>query len=104
MRTFFPAMLLVSACATSGIPPNLEPSQPPARAVLAPLTDDGTIRLVPYAIEPLLPSADRISRVVAARLGTEATVDVRYCVSPQGQITEAKLQRSSSFEAFDAAV
>ena len=31
-------------------------------------------------------------------------VDVHYCVSPQGRVTAAKLERSSSFEAFDQAV
>lgn len=104
MRTFLPAVLLMSACATTGMPTNLEPAAPHARVVLAPLTADGTLRLVPHAIEPLLPSADRISRVVEARLGTTAMVDVSYCVSPQGKVTAAKLERSSSLDAFDQAV
>lgn len=86
------------------MPTHRESGVPHARVVLAPLTDDGTIRLVPHALEPLLPSADRISRVIEARLGTEAMVDVRYCVSPQGRVTEAKLERGSSLDAFDQAV
>ena len=104
MRTFFPAILLASACATTGMPTNFEPAESHARVVLAPLTEDGTIRLVPHAIEPLLPSADRIARVVEARLGNTAMVDVRYCISPEGRVTEAKLERSSSFDQFDQAV
>ena len=52
----------------------------------------------------MLPSADRIARVVEARLGTTAMVDVHYCISPQGRVTEAKLERGSSLEAFDQAV
>jgi TonB family protein len=86
------------------MPTNFESTEPHARVVLAPLSADGTIRLVPHAIEPLLPSADRIARVVEARLGSTAMVDVRYCVSPQGRVTSAKLERSSSFDAFDQAV
>jgi TonB family protein len=103
MRFLFPAILLASACATTRMP-NFEPAEPHARVVLAPLTADGTIRLLPHAIEPLLPSADRIARVVEARLGDTAMVDVHYCVSPQGRVTTAKLERSSSFDAFDQAV
>lgn len=104
MRLFFPAILLASACATTAMPKPFEPAAPHARVVLAPLSADGTIRLVPHAIEPMLPSADRIARVVQARLGDTAMVDVRYCVSPQGRVTAAKLERSSSFDAFDQAV
>jgi TonB family protein len=86
------------------MPANFESAEPHARVVLAPLSADGTIRLLPHAIEPLLPSADRIARVVEARLGDTAMVDVHYCVSPQGRVTAAKLERSSSFDAFDQAV
>lgn len=96
--------LLLSGCATTGVMSvDREPTQH-AKVTLAPLKADDTIRLVPQAVEPLLPSADRISRVVEARLGGEATVDVRYCVSPAGKVVEAKLERSSSLEAFDQAV
>lgn len=96
--------LLLPACATtSSLGTEREPA-PHARVVLSPLPGDETIRLVPQAIEPLLPSADRIARVVEARLGPQASVDVRYCVSPAGKIVEATLERSSMLDQFDHAV
>ena len=52
----------------------------------------------------MLPSADHMARVIAARLGEKATVDVTYCVSPQGSVVSAELERGSSFPHFDHAV
>jgi TonB family protein len=97
--------VLLTACATSaslGI--DHEPSTPRARVTLAPLSADQSVRLVPQAVEPMLPSADHIARIVESRLGAEARVDVHYCVSPAGRVTEAKLERGSSLDAFDQAV
>jgi TonB family protein len=96
--------LLLSACATTGLPGAEREPAPHARVVLAPLAGEDTVRLVPQAVDPMLPSADRIARVVEARLGHEATVDIRYCVSPTGKVTEATLERSSSLDQFDQAV
>lgn len=96
--------LLLSACATTG---SLGAEREPvthARVVLAPLGGEDTVRLVPQAVDPMLPSADRIARVVEARLGPQATVDIRYCVSPAGKVTEATLERGSSLDQFDHAV
>ena len=96
--------VLLSGCATTGaLGVDREPTEH-ARITLAPLAGEDTIRLVPQALDPLLPSADRISRVVEARLGGEASVDLRYCVSPAGKVIEAKLLRSSTLDAFDHAV
>jgi len=99
--------LLLSGCATSGaLGREVETREPTAHAnvTFASVASDEAVRLVPQAIEPLLPSADRIARVVDARLGGEAKVDVRYCVSPAGTVVEATLERGSSLEAFDQAV
>ena len=75
-----------------------------AKVTFAPVAGDETVKLVPQAVAPLLPSADRIARVIDARLDGEARVDVHYCVSPAGKVVEAKLERGSSLEAFDQAV
>jgi TonB family protein len=96
--------LLLSACATTGaLGVDREPSSH-ARVSLVRLADDDTALVVPQAIDPQLPSADRMSRVIDARLGAEASVDVRFCVTPAGRITSAELQRGSTLAAFDAAV
>jgi len=98
-------LLAASACATTTS--TLDTSRdlgPRARVTLAPLTVDETLRVIPHAIHPMLPSADHMARVIAARLGDKATVDVTYCVSPQGSVVSAELARSSSFPHFDHAV
>ncbi|HUS29932.1 MAG TPA: hypothetical protein VMZ53_15610 [Kofleriaceae bacterium] len=97
--------VLLSGCATTGVlGADREPAVPHAKVVLSPLPGDDTVRLVPQAIEPMLPSADRIARVVESRLGPQASVDIHYCVSPAGKVVEAKLERGSSLEQFDQAV
>ena len=98
------SVAVLSGCATTGAFQPDRDSAPHARVTLAPLTADETVRVVPHAIEPMLPSADRVSRAIVARLGTEASVDIRYCVSPAGKIVSAELARTSSYEQFDQAV
>jgi len=104
LRVMFP-VLLVSGCASTGaLHLDGESSAPHARVTLAPLTADETVHVVPHAIEPMLPSADHVSRAIIANLGAEASVDVRYCVSPAGRVVSAELARTSSYEPFDQAV
>jgi TonB family protein len=97
-------LVLLGGCATTGVPASEREPVAHAKVTLSPLPGDDTIRLVPQAVDPMLPSADRIARVVEARLGGEATVDIRYCVSPAGKVVEAKLERGSELEQFDQAV
>lgn len=58
----------------------------------------------PKAIEPALPSVDRIQHQVRARLGDSASAEVDLCVSPAGHVTKVSLARSSNLAAFDSAV
>lgn len=100
---FLLASLIFTGCASTTLPSLHEPTDH-ARVELASLHADDTVRLVPQAIEPALPSADRIAHVIRARLGSEASVDVHYCVSATGAVTDAELERSSDLDAFDRAV
>ncbi|NVB85521.1 MAG: TonB family protein [Kofleriaceae bacterium] len=102
-QRLFLAGLLFTGCATTGLPSNLDRTEH-ARVELAPLRANDTVELVPRAIEPGLPSADRISRTIYAELGDVASVEVHYCVSPAGKLTDAELVRGSSLPAFDDAV
>lgn len=105
LSTFVLSTSLVAACATARTVDVDRPAgEPRARVTLAPLAEDDTVRLVPQAIEPMLPSADRLARVIEARLGERATVDVSFCVSPAGRVVKAELARSSSLPFFDQAV
>lgn len=104
-RILLTSLLTASACATTASTLDTRrDAGPRARVTLAPLTFDESLRVIPYAIHPMLPSADHMARVIAARLGEKATVDVTYCVSPRGTVVSAELSRSSSFPHFDHAV
>lgn len=99
------ALLFASACASTGsLGGEREPAAPHARVELAPLQAEPGMRILPQAIDPQLPTADRIWRVIDARLGDEARIDVRFCVSPAGRVVEATLERGSSYQPFDQAV
>lgn len=102
-QRLFLAAVLFAGCATTGLPSSQESAQH-ARVELAPLHADTTHQLVPRAIDPGLPSADRIARTVAVELGDVASVEVHFCVSPAGKLTDAELVRSSNLRAFDEAV
>jgi TonB family protein len=96
--------VLLSGCATTGSLGIESQSSSHARVTLVPAASDNTTHVVPQAIEPQLPSADRMSRVIDTWLGDEASVDVRFCVSPSGKVASASLRRGSTLPAFDEAV
>lgn len=96
--------LLFSACATTGTLGVDPQSSSHARVELVPVTADDQSQVVPQAIDPQLPSADRLAHVIDARLGMQASIDVRLCVTPAGRVASATLERSSTMPAFDQAV
>jgi TonB family protein len=95
---------LITACVTSGSLGGEHVTTPRARVTLVPFEPDATLRVLPQALEPMLPSADRLAPVIAHRLGERATVDVRYCVGASGRLVSAALARGSTLPAFDHAV
>lgn len=95
---------LLSACATTGSLGVDPQSSTHARVSLVPAAAEDTSQVVPRAIDPQLRSADRLSRMIDAQLGDQASVDVRLCVTPAGQVSSATLERSSTLAAFDQAV
>lgn len=54
--------------------------------------------------EPALPSVDRLSPYIKARLGDSADVGIRVCITPDGHVANVAIVRSSTFVAFDEAV
>jgi TonB family protein len=96
--------VLLSACATTGSLGVDPQSSSHARvSLVAPAAED-TAQVIPRAVDPQLPTADRLAHVIDARLGQQASVDVRLCVTPAGHIESATLERGSTFEQFDKAV
>jgi TonB family protein len=97
-------VVLLSACASTGTLGIDPQSSSHARVELVtPAAEDQT-QVVPQAIDPQLPSADRLAHVIDARLGERASLDVRLCVTPAGRVASATLERSSTMPAFDQAV
>jgi TonB family protein len=93
----------VGACASSGTFGIDPQSSSRARVALQPPTGEAK-HLSPRAIDPQLPTADRLARVIEANLGEQATVAVRFCVTPAGRVASATLERSSKLALFDDAV
>jgi TonB family protein len=96
--------MLLSACATTGTLGIDHQSSSHARVELVPVAADDTAQLTPHAIDPQLPSADRLARVIDAQLGAQASADIRLCVTPGGQVSSAQLERGSTLAVFDDAV
>lgn len=65
---------------------------------------DSDASTFPAAIDPTLPSVDRIGYHVRAALGDTAKATVELCVSPAGKVTKVELLESSTFAAFDTAL
>jgi TonB family protein len=65
---------------------------------------DAAVAVFPSAIEPTVPSVDRISNQVRTRLGEMATAELELCVAPDGHVKKVALTRGSSFAGFDTAL
>ncbi len=98
------SVVVLSACASTGTLGIDPQSSSHARVDFVPAAAEDPGQVVPQAIEPQLPSADRLAHVIDARLGDQASVDVRLCVTPAGRVESATLQLSSTLPAFDEAV
>ncbi len=97
--------VLASACATGGHTLVAERESAPHAAIQLDFAKGAdTAAVFPRAIEPMVPSVDRIGREVRGTLGDTATAQVDLCVSAAGKVTKASLVRGSSFSEFDQAL
>ncbi|MEO8706644.1 MAG: energy transducer TonB [Kofleriaceae bacterium] len=97
--------IVASACATTGA--TLDQNNPEPRMKIRldlSATAAGAARAFPHAIEPEVPSVNRLSSSVLARLGRVASAELELCVAPAGNVTKVTLARSSSYAAFDEAL
>lgn len=65
---------------------------------------DASSPAFPEAIDPKLPSVDRIARLVEADFGARAAAEVELCVSPAGRVVAVSLVHATQSPAFDLAV
>ena len=95
----------VTACATSGA--TLDQNNPAPRAKVRldlSMIEAGAPRVSLDSVEHDVPSVERISSSIRARLGRVATAELELCVAPAGNVTKVTLAKSSSYTAFDAAL
>lgn len=93
----------LAACATGGAGLDREMAQH-ARARFEITSVEDTDPAFPVARNPQLPSADRLTHVIWAKLDGVASVEVQLCVAPDGHVQGLSLIRGSSLAEFDAAV
>ena len=107
MRNILLISLTLSACATTGLPStSIDPMAPRARIELdfgAAPTDEAHL-VVPVALDPKLPSVDRIASQLRVELGDQASATLHVCIAPAGHVTSASITQSSSSPAFDDAL
>jgi TonB family protein len=96
--------LLFAGCATGGVGANRESAAhaAPKFEMTAAVAD--TARVFPVAVDPQLPTADRMGREIRSELGEVASADVRLCVAPDGRVRKVEIVRGSSFAEFDQAL
>lgn len=94
----------LAACATGTTLGVDRETAPSAKVALDLTAEAGVQATFPSAVEPRLPSVDRIAHHVRARLGDDATAALELCVSPAGRVTKVSMIQGSTYEPFDNAV
>ena len=95
--------LSISTLVACAVGPATRPFEP-ARTMSCAITAEPANAAFPVAIDPKLPSVDRIARLVEAELGARAAAEVKLCVLPAGRVVAVSLVRKTQSHAFDAAV
>jgi TonB family protein len=96
--------LFASACATGRTVVADHDNAPRARIQLELTGSNDTTAVFPAALDPVMPSVDRIGREVRGTLGSTASAQIDLCVSPAGNVTRLALVQGSSFSDFDQAL
>jgi len=66
---------------------------------------DPATPVFPEAIDPAVPTVDRMAHAIRARFGTTTmTAELDLCVAPDGHVTKLGLAQGSSYDAFDHAL
>jgi TonB family protein len=104
MKSVLLSALMFAACATTGTPTLDRETHAGSRVQLDLVPHADATRVVPAAIDPRLPSADRIAHQIRAELGEAASIEVRLCVAPQGRVSSVEVLRGSDLAVFEQAV
>jgi TonB family protein len=66
--------------------------------------DHSRVRAPHLAVQPELPSADRIQTWIRDRIGDQASTELRVCLAGDGSVTSVSVLHPSSYPPFDRAV
>lgn len=97
------SLSLLVACATGTVGTAARPLESGRAGSCAIKAEPGSTAF-PAAIDPKLPSVDRIAHLVEAELGARASAELDLCVSRAGRVVAVSLARATSSPAFDRAV
>jgi TonB family protein len=104
MKSVMLSAILFSACATTGTPTMDRETHAGSRVQLDLVPHADAARVFPAAIDPRLPSADRLAHQIRAELGESASLEVKLCVAPEGKVSSVEVLRGSNLAAFDQSV
>ena len=104
MKVSLSLLLFTGACATTGT--TMETREPAPRAkVLIDLASTSHERAVfPEALEPRMPTVDRVAHRLRAELGDAVLASLELCVAPDGHVTKVSLVEPTAHEQLDAAI
>lgn len=94
---------LLSACAsTTGVMDRDVAPRTGVQLSLAPAAD--AQQVIPAAIDPRLPSVDRMATRVRYELGESVTAELSVCVNPSGNVIDVSLAQSTGLSDLDTAI
>src|SRR5687768_4403377 len=99
------SLILFTACATTGTT-TMQSHEPAQRAKIelelaAPAPDRAPF---PTALEPTMPSVDRVAHQLRFELGDAIMASLDLCVAPDGRVTNVALVESTQHARLDAAI
>ncbi len=96
-------LVLGSACAsTTGVMDREVAPRTGVQLSLVPTTD--AVQIVPEAIDPRLPSVDRMATQLRYEIGSTVTAELSVCVNPKGFVTDVSLTRTTGLAKLDTAI
>ena len=104
MKSVMLSAILFTACATTGTPTMDRETHAGSRVQLDLVPHADATRVFPSAIDPRLPSADRVAHQIRAELGESASIEVKLCVAPEGKVSSVEVLRGSNLAVFDQSV
>jgi hypothetical protein len=100
---FFSLSLLASACAsTTGVIDRDVAPRTGVQLSLVPSAD--AKQVIPAAIDPRLPSVDRMATQIRYELGSTVHAELSLCVNPAGDVTDVALTRTTGLSDLDTAI